>query len=1060
MAKIGTAFIEVVPDFDTFNKKVDTAASTMGVKLGGKAKVAAAGIAGLALAGGVAAKALYNIGEQFDDAYDTIRTGTGKTGKELDGLKQSFKNVVSSVPASFGDAGKAISQVNQRLGLTGKPLETLSKQFLELSRITGTDLSTNIETATRVFGDWAVKVKDQPKVLDKLFRASQSSGVGIDKLSAAVVKFGAPLRQLGFGFDQSVAMIAKFEKEGVNTNLVMGSMRIALGKIAKSADGLKEAQSSARLAQEKYNKAVEEFGKNSPEALYAQEKLATAQDRVNDSLASADAPKYFREVVQEIKNAGSASKANALALEIFGAKAGPDMAAAIREGRLEVGDLQKVIANGGDTIMKAGKDTQDFAEKWKVFKNWLMVQLEPAATWVFNQVGKAMDKLPGLALKLKASLAPTVASFRDFAVTVWPAVKIALEGMKGALEGVAQQAKGFLSIFKGLLDFFVGVFTLDFGRAWKGIEEIVGGTLTSIGGFLKGFTAPFRALADKLFGGVFDAAKKVGGKMLGAGKWLVEQAIKGIKSYVSALGAVGSWVTDRIANGIKTITGPLRSVGDWIKDRVVNFIKARVAFWKDVGTWVIDRIANGIKTITGPLASVGEWVKDRVVNGIKATVAGFKDVGEWIIDRVANGVKTVTNALGSVGEWIRGRIGSLVHAVGEDFKKVGSGIVGFIVDGMKGAAHLFAGFVNKIIDIINKIPGVPNIGHVAFAQGGQYSATNLKALGLAQGGIHAGTKLTSPIVMMGEEAPRHPEYVIPTNPAYRKRALGLYSQLGQELGSDVVGWGLAQGGTFSRAGGASGGGFGLPSPRGLGWLAGTGSYIVSKVAQWIPKQIANIAGGVFKGLFGHVDLDALPKVLGPLTRMVDRMNKIDKMHKPYLYGGGHGGWGNGPWDCSGLVSDILHAGGLLGSPITTDGLKVFGEKGDGKFLTIGVRGSTGANAHTMMKLGNRYLESGSGHGAQWTSGWAGRGFPIHRHPKGFAEGGVFGAPFVGSYASGGIVPRDGYAYVHQGETITPGGLDGARMKLIVGNREFDAYVDARVDENDRAKGAAYRAGAR
>lgn len=124
----------------------------------------------------------------------------------------------------------------------------------------------------------------------------------------------------------------------------------------------------------------------------------------------------------------------------------------------------------------------------------------------------------------------------------------------------------------------------------------------------------------------------------------------------------------------------------------------------------------------------------------------------------------------------------------------------------------------------------------------------------------------------------------------------------------------------------------------------------------------------------------------PIFKMIDRMNEIAAKNFPYKYGGGHGSF-SGPYDCSGLVSDILHAGGFISSPMTTDGLKTWGKDGDGKYITVGVRGSTGRQAHTMMKLGNRYLESGSGHGAKWVGGWAGRGFPIHRHPAGYELGG-------------------------------------------------------------------------
>ena len=38
--------------------------------------------------------------------------------------------------------------------------------------------------------------------------------------------------------------------------------------------------------------------------------------------------------------------------------------------------------------------------------------------------------------------------------------------------------------------------------------------------------------------------------------------------------------------------------------------------------------------------------------------------------------------------------------------------------------------------------------------------------------------------------------------------------------------------------------------------------------------------------------------------------------KPYKYGGGHGSWNDTGYDCSGSVSYVLHAAGLLAARST------------------------------------------------------------------------------------------------------------------------------------------------
>lgn len=75
---------------------------------------------------------------------------------------------------------------------------------------------------------------------------------------------------------------------------------------------------------------------------------------------------------------------------------------------------------------------------------------------------------------------------------------------------------------------------------------------------------------------------------------------------------------------------------------------------------------------------------------------------------------------------------------------------------------------------------------------------------------------------------------------------------------------------------------------------------------------------------------------------------------------------------------------------------------------------------------------------------------------GLRKGGV--VPFVGSYQQGGIVPADGLAQVHQGETIVPNGFQ-PEIRVFLGTREIEDLVRVEVDEQSRHAGATFLAGA-
>jgi peptidoglycan hydrolase-like protein with peptidoglycan-binding domain len=56
--------------------------------------------------------------------------------------------------------------------------------------------------------------------------------------------------------------------------------------------------------------------------------------------------------------------------------------------------------------------------------------------------------------------------------------------------------------------------------------------------------------------------------------------------------------------------------------------------------------------------------------------------------------------------------------------------------------------------------------------------------------------------------------------------------------------------------------------------------------------------------------------------------------KPYKYGGGHNRWNDSGYDCSGSVSYVLHAAGLLSRALDSTGFMSWGEPGRGTWVTV------------------------------------------------------------------------------------------------------------------------------
>lgn len=131
---------------------------------------------------------------------------------------------------------------------------------------------------------------------------------------------------------------------------------------------------------------------------------------------------------------------------------------------------------------------------------------------------------------------------------------------------------------------------------------------------------------------------------------------------------------------------------------------------------------------------------------------------------------------------------------------------------------------------------------------------------------------------------------------------------------------------------------------------------------------------------------AIPPASAPpaVKAMIRAANHI--RHRPYRWGGGHRSWNARGYDCSGSVSYVLHAAGLLDSPLDSRGFMRWGGGGPGSWVRIYANGG-----HVFAVIaGLRWdtsSDEGDGHGPGWSEEMrSGRGFRL-RHPLGLLRAG-------------------------------------------------------------------------
>jgi hypothetical protein len=138
-----------------------------------------------------------------------------------------------------------------------------------------------------------------------------------------------------------------------------------------------------------------------------------------------------------------------------------------------------------------------------------------------------------------------------------------------------------------------------------------------------------------------------------------------------------------------------------------------------------------------------------------------------------------------------------------------------------------------------------------------------------------------------------------------------------------------------------------------------------------------VSGPVVSGKVArlHSGKAAAPKKAPlPVRRAIWAANQLRS--KPYRYGGGHKSFDDRGYDCSGTVSYVLGAAGLISSPMSSTEFRNYGERGRGKWITVYAR-----EGHTFAVIAGLRLDTTPYD--RYTGKWAPRWQSIDRPPRGF-----------------------------------------------------------------------------
>ena len=500
--------------------------------------------------------------QEVDEGMDIIVKKTGATGDALKGLEDIAKNLATSIPTDFRTAGEAVGEVSTRFALTGKELEDLSAKFIKFADLNDTDVTTSIDNVQAAMAAMNVGTAAAGDFLDILNKAAQDTGTDVNKLTQDMTANATALREMGLGYNTAAGFLAQLNKNGVDASSVMAGLKTALKNATKDGKSMGQAMQS---------------------------------------------------LMGKIKGAKSETKAMQIASELFGNKAGPAMAKAIREGRLSFDEFSNAVQDAAGSVDRTFEETLDPIDQFKTTLNELKI----------------------VGADLVNAAAPLIKSLAE-------GLKNAVSGLRAAWEGLSPMMQETIIKIAGITAAIGPVLAIG-GKLVSGIGALMGLAPQLVSAFTAvktALSAVWAVMAANPIGLIIAAVAA-----LVAGFIYCWNKFEGFRNFwISAWEAIKAgtsaaidWVRNALQNLGEFFSNLGRNALQWGRDLIQNFINGIKQMWENAKN-TVRNFAQMIKDFLGfsepkegPLSDFHTYAPDM----IDLFVKGLKDNQQEVANQLA-----------------------------------------------------------------------------------------------------------------------------------------------------------------------------------------------------------------------------------------------------------------------------------------------------------------------------------------------------------------------------------------------------------------------------------------
>jgi len=578
---------------DTFSSLEEASGSLM--KMGG----VIAG-AGAAISGGIGL-AVKTAGD-FDAAMNQVGAVSGATGKEFQDLRGLAQDLGASTRFSASESAEGMSF----LAMAGFEVDEIISALpgtLDLAAAGQLSLGRAADIASNVLTGYGKEASEIGTVNDILAATAANANTDVDQLGGAMSMVAPLASASGLAFSETAAAIGGLSDAGIQGSRAGTTLRQMIASLENPTDAASEA--------------LDRMG-------------VETHDAQGNLLPLAD-------IVEQMEDAGLST---ADAMTIFGARAGPGMAALVSQGADSLRGLQDELDNSGGAA-------KEMADRQMEGLNGALTEMRSAIEGALIAVGE--------------QLTPALTAVTEFVTGVVQGFTQLPEPVKkaiawfGAISGALLLVVGSSLLFLGILGKVIGIMK-------AGLPAI-----KMLGTMIRGAAAAFRILTIAMLKNPFVL-------IIAAIILLAFIVYKYWDEIVEFLSAAWEWIRENAKDIWNSITEFFREtiekvvtffselpgrVMEWLIDLWNRFIEWGANFLDSAQQWGADVIDSFIQWLSDLPENFGYWVGRalRVTYDLFTQMPGrIRDflvqvlarIVSWGLDTVSSGRETASNFLSAI----------------------------------------------------------------------------------------------------------------------------------------------------------------------------------------------------------------------------------------------------------------------------------------------------------------------------------------------------------------------------------------------------------------------------